>query len=577
MPCSLSTRHFQNNVTYLMIMNLTNEIQKLPKDWALTPVRGKQCIRKNWQSEQPLSRKRLNEIIQEDLTITGYALRFGSFSGNLIGLDLDGESAISLAEELGFSLKDTVSCTSGKQGRRLEILKAPDNFPLDFYKAKIKIPAEVEGEAIEIRLHRSCSCIPPSIHPETNQPYYWLNSPEEHQVKAAPKALLQEIIKNPVRSEETELAVDSKTNNVELNKALDALLSLDPRRADDYDSWFEVACAFKHACYKAGLGEIGWLFFELWSRQSDSYRSWDGRHKWGQITANGGTKVGSLFQWSQEDGNEPPQRSLASIGIVQAKEVCQQILNSPLELFEQNYQLICETFKAIRESLLIQWVELNNHFDFELDDALDAWGDADYSSGDWDALQRLIGRETTEQEQPDASDMSNSTEDNQGKLKVGQKLLAAISYREVEFYLNQDEQAWVDFPHKGVIAASPVDSPILRKWLRAIYWEDYQDVIGDNPLEEVIATLEATTFADDSSPQKQTGIRVIKVEDAIYIDLGSDSWEVIEVTAQGWRVLPMDDTPVRFKRNKFTKALPVSAENGDIAKFRSYCNKLKRT
>ena len=173
---------------------------------------------------------------------------------------------------------------------------------------------------------------------------------------------------------------------------------------------------------------------------------------------------------------------------------------------------------------------------------------------------------------PDDSETSNSTEDNGSYLNVKQKLLEAIAKRDTEFYLNQDEQAWVDFPHKGVIAASPVDSPILRKWLRAIYWEDYQDVIGDNPLEEVIATLEAVTFADDSSPQKQTGIRVIKVEDAIYIDLGSNSWEVIEVTARGWELLPMNNTPVRFKRNKFTKTLPIPAENGDIAKFRSYCN-----
>jgi len=63
---------------------------------------------------------------------------------------------------------------------------------------------------------------------------------------------------------------------------------------------------------------------------------------------------------------------------------------------------------------------------------------------------------------------------------------------------------------------------------------------------------------------------VANVEDKIYIDLCDDRWRVVEITADGWKVL--DDSPVVFIRNRGMASLCEPDQESDISQLWNYLN-----
>jgi hypothetical protein len=64
--------------------------------------------------------------------------------------------------------------------------------------------------------------------------------------------------------------------------------------------------------------------------------------------------------------------------------------------------------------------------------------------------------------------------------------------------------------------------------------------------------------------------RVGEEDGRIYLDLGNDEWEVVEISADGWEVTP--GGIVRFRRPHGMLPLPKPAKGGDIRGLRRYLN-----
>ncbi len=186
------------------------QIQELPQDWVLTPVIDKRPYRPNWQSEIPLARETILDIIKNGDNIgsgnekyrkqpTGVGLRFG---GELLAIDIDGSSAEKVLEEFTLDydlnlddLKSTVSWTSGKEGRYQLLFNVPPSLQEKLGNVTRKVVNGYDnttcskGEQIEFRYYRCQSVIPPSKHPETGQ-YKWINHPSNASIITLPDKLL---------------------------------------------------------------------------------------------------------------------------------------------------------------------------------------------------------------------------------------------------------------------------------------------------------------------------------------------------------------------------------------------------
>jgi hypothetical protein len=114
-----------------------------------------------------------------------------------------------------------------------------------------------------------------------------------------------------------------------------------------------------------------------------------------------------------------------------------------------------------------------------------------------------------------------------------------------------------------------IRSKPFRDWLRCGYYKKKERGCNSEAIQTAVETLAAkATF---QSPEHPVFIRLAEHEGAIYIDIGDDHRNVVEVTASGWMIT--NEAPVRFVRPASTRALPIPEHSqGGILLFRHLCN-----
>ncbi|MGE3975102.1 MAG: hypothetical protein AB7F59_11315, partial [Bdellovibrionales bacterium] len=106
--------------------------------------------------------------------------------------------------------------------------------------------------------------------------------------------------------------------------------------------------------------------------------------------------------------------------------------------------------------------------------------------------------------------------------------------------LNNHEETWA------------LKSSEFKSWLRQQYYSKSGSVPSDKVFQDVLQTLEARAMFEGK--QHRVYIRVAHHQDKIYLDLTNDSWQVVEVTSSGWKII--NKSPVKFRRAKGMEPLP---------------------
>lgn len=164
--------------------DLLAEVLSYPSEWNLIPVKGKEPLLSKWQ-KVTVDRESLKDFLK----LTGVGLVTGS---GLLAIDIDGHSAEEMVVNLSGipmdqALPDTVSWTSNKPGRYQLLYKVPDEYLCSWAKlATRRVPTGIKGEQLEFRYKGAQSVLPPSIHPETKEPYKWILGPDEVEVAFLP-------------------------------------------------------------------------------------------------------------------------------------------------------------------------------------------------------------------------------------------------------------------------------------------------------------------------------------------------------------------------------------------------------
>lgn len=266
------------------------ELDLIPLDWALTPVKEKRPLRPSWQSEQPLERDILLELLANGQSLassngtwhcrwTGIGLRLGAISNNLMAVDLDGTSAgVKFGEISANCIPDTISWTSGREGRSQMLFRIPHDVAKQV--TTVKIPCAPD-EYLEFRWDGCQSVLPPSLHPKTGS-YKWLNSPSTHPVADAPDWLLSFLFQQaPPPPKPAERIRQSYINFVsedtwdDRDWALSYLEALSPSRADNHDEWVKIGMAL-HSVGDDSLLDL----WDRWSSYSPKYKPGVCQKRW---------------------------------------------------------------------------------------------------------------------------------------------------------------------------------------------------------------------------------------------------------------------------------------------------------
>ncbi len=119
-----------------------------------------------------------------------------------------------------------------------------------------------------------------------------------------------------------------------------------------------------------------------------------------------------------------------------------------------------------------------------------------------------------------------------------------------------------------------LDTKAFIEWLGYAYYQSTATdkspgrAAGDVAIRT--ARMVLTGIATNEGQERAAYLRTARQADTYYLDLGSDDWSAVEISAQGWRVI--DAPPVRFWRSSTTRPLPMPVSGGDLSALWDFAN-----
>jgi hypothetical protein len=125
-------------------------------------------------------------------------------------------------------------------------------------------------------------------------------------------------------------------------------------------------------------------------------------------------------------------------------------------------------------------------------------------------------------------------------------------------YFHDGEQPYLRVPVETHHEIYRLKSRQSRAWLNGLFMDAQQKCAGSQAMQDALNALEAKALR---GADHRVHVRLAWTPEAIYLDLGDASWQVVEVRATGWCVVP---APVRFRRPKALLPLPVPTVGASI-------------
>jgi len=168
---------------------------------------------------------------------------------------------------------------------------------------------------------------------------------------------------------------------------------------------------------------------------------------------------------------------------------------------------------------------------------------------EWESLGREIHR--TEPEK---------TEENNTRKKPVAQLLIDLALKLGSLWHDSTGTGWVDFDVEGNQQTARLRSKRFRDFLAQALWEREERSINSEAWSEAVGTLEG--LARFNGPEREAFLRVGTHNGDIYIDLGTEDWQIVRVSPNGWQIIPYSECPLRFYRPECQSSLPTPTREG---------------
>ncbi len=113
-----------------------------------------------------------------------------------------------------------------------------------------------------------------------------------------------------------------------------------------------------------------------------------------------------------------------------------------------------------------------------------------------------------------------------------------------------------------------VNSAEFRLWLTNEFYKTHGEAVSNQPMQDALNTLAAKAYF--SGAKHRVFIRVAEQNGKFYYDLGDESWRVVEIDSEGWRIL--DRSAVKFIRPSSYKSQVTPVKGGSINELKRFIN-----
>ncbi|HOD29426.1 MAG TPA: DUF3854 domain-containing protein [Syntrophales bacterium] len=168
----------------------------------------------------------------------------------------------------------------------------------------------------------------------------------------------------------------------------------------------------------------------------------------------------------------------------------------------------------------------------------------------------------------DTSATEITTNSKDPKTTISERLIE-LTLSEAELFHGADSKPYATIRKDGHPETYPLRSRGFRAWLSGRYWQEYRKGCKKQVIEDALATLEG--HAIHEGLYRPVYVRVANCADRIYLDLGSNTFEVVEIAPEGWKITTCQDD-VKFLRPNGMAALPHPKEGGGVEDLKKYVN-----
>jgi hypothetical protein len=140
----------------------------------------------------------------------------------------------------------------------------------------------------------------------------------------------------------------------------------------------------------------------------------------------------------------------------------------------------------------------------------------------------------------------------------------------VYLFHDPDQEAFATIPVENHKETHRLTTKAFRNWLKYRFFSQSDKVPGSQAVQDALGALEGKALF--AGPEHETHVRVAGHGGSVYLDLCNSEWEVIEVTPEGWRIVPGSEALVRFRRARGMAPLPYPATSGDLGGLRRLLN-----
>ncbi|MCC6493488.1 MAG: hypothetical protein IT424_10750 [Pirellulales bacterium] len=149
-----------------------------------------------------------------------------------------------------------------------------------------------------------------------------------------------------------------------------------------------------------------------------------------------------------------------------------------------------------------------------------------------------------------------------------QSTLAANMAAEWDLWHTPGSDAYATVPVGDHLETWPIKSQTFKRYVAKQFFEAEGKAINSDALSAALNLMEATALFDGE--EHDIHVRVAGHEGNIYIDLCNSTWQVVEVTREGWQII--EEAPVRFRRSRGMLSFPTPEAGGSISQLRGFLN-----
>ncbi|WP_352429730.1 toprim domain-containing protein [Thermoflexus sp.] len=190
------------------------------------------------------------------------------------------------------------------------------------------------------------------------------------------------------------------------------------------------------------------------------------------------------------------------------------------------------------------------------------------AGGTREELERLADQ-APEWAPPPSEDHHEHEDDEGGRRRKSKSAILVELAMAAELWHDPEGEPWATFTVDGRREHWPTKSKAFRRWLSRRFYETEGGTPGAQAIQDALLVIDGIACYD--RPEYPVYTRLAEHNGRIYLDLGDEAWRAVEIGGPGgWRVIPSEQAPVRFRRARGMLALPEPVAGGSLKLLRRY-------